>query len=65
MARWNATVRLPDFPTRQKAEQYAAAEYSRSLIRVESVADEEIAREERAGRERNKRLKIEDSDEST
>ena len=52
MARWNAIVRLPDFPNKRAAEAYAAAEFRVSLVGVVSVADDEVAREERAARKR-------------
>lgn len=52
MARWRALVCLPDFPTRQAAEAYAEAEYSRSLVEVISVASDEIGHAARASRER-------------
>jgi hypothetical protein len=47
MARWLALVSLPEFATRDQAERYARIEFSRSLIRVESVASWEVAEEER------------------
>lgn len=47
MARWLALIVLPDFPDALAAERYAAVEFSRSLIRVESRASWEVGEEER------------------
>jgi hypothetical protein len=60
MAEFNAIVRLPPFRTKTEAEQYAAAEFSRSLVRVVSVVDEQLEAEERAGRNKKMRRRGDD-----
>jgi hypothetical protein len=62
MARWNAVVRLPDFPDRVTAERYANAEFSLSLVGVYAVAAEEIAAEQRRVIERERRKRREADD---
>lgn len=62
MARWLALVTLPEFSTRVEAERYAAAEYSRSLVRVESVASFEVGEEERRAIRDRRRLADDEED---
>lgn len=58
MARFMALVTLPEFATRDQAEAFARREYSRTLVRVISVADFEVAEEEhRAIRDRRRRAR--------
>ena len=59
MARWLALVVLPDFPSRLEAERYAAVEYSRSLVRIESRASWEVGEAERQMIAQRRRLAAE------